>query len=113
MQIMHGKKKIKSEYEFFGFKNNRLNYKCKECGKRCTKLIHEAIKYFPIMYEFCNGDLNKLVLLLRKGVYPYEDTNGWEKFDETSFPDKKVFYSELNLEILQIKTMHMVKKYLK
>ena len=33
MQIMHGKKKIKPACEFIGFKNNRLNYRCKEYGK--------------------------------------------------------------------------------
>ena len=50
------------------------------------------------MYQFCNGDLNKFVLLRRKGVYPYEYMDSWERFDETSLPDKKYFYSELNLE---------------
>ena len=50
------------------------------------------------MYQFCNGKLNKFVLLLRKGVYPYEYMDSWERFDETSLPNKKAFYSELNLE---------------
>ena len=36
------------------------------------------------------------VLLLRKGVYPYEYMNSWERFDETSLIDKKAFYSKLN-----------------
>ena len=40
--------------------------------KKCYKLINEAIKNFPNMYKFCNGSLNKFVLLLRKGVYPFE-----------------------------------------
>ena len=40
--------------------------------KKCSKLINRAIKNFPTMYQFCKGDLNKFVLLLRKGVYPYE-----------------------------------------
>ena len=49
-------------------------------------------------YQFCNGDLNKFVLMLRKGVYPYEYMDSWEKFDETFLPPKKYFYSELNEE---------------
>ena len=44
------------------------------------------------------GDLNKLVLLLRKGVYPYEYMDSWERFDETSLPDEKAFYSKINYE---------------
>ena len=37
-------------------------------------------------------------MLLRKGVYPYEYMGSWEKFNETSLPDKEAFYSELNKE---------------
>ena len=36
-------------------------------------------------------------MLLRKVVYPYEQTDNWERFNETKLPDKKSFYSELNL----------------
>ena len=90
--------KNKSKCNFIGFRNNRLNYKCKECGKRCSKLINEAIKNFLIMYQFCNGDLNQFVLLLRKGLYHYEYMDSCERFNETSITDKKDFYSELNLE---------------
>ena len=92
------RKKTKSECEFIGFKNDRLHHKCKECGKRYTKSINGLIKKFPRIYKFCNGDLNKFVLLLRKGVYPYEYMDSWESFDETSLPDKKAFCSELNLQ---------------
>ena len=92
-------RKIKSECDFTGFKNNKLNYKCKECGKRCLMSIKGLIKKFPNMYRFCNGSINKFVLLLRKVVYPYEYMDSWERFNETSLPDdKKVFYSKLNLE---------------
>ena len=91
------RKNIKSECNFIGFKNNILNYRCKECKRTSTKSINELIKKFPRMCQFCNGDLNEFVLLLRKGVYPYEYMDSWERFDETSLPDKKYFYSELNL----------------
>ena len=48
-------------------------------------------------YQFCNGDINKFVLLLRKDIYLYESMDSWERFDETLL-DKKYFYSKLNLE---------------
>ena len=92
------RKNIKSECNFIGLQNNRMNYRCKECKGTSTKSINELIKKFPKMYQFCNGDLNKFVLLLRKGVYPYEYMDSWERFDETSLPNKKHFYSELNLK---------------
>ena len=37
-----------------------------------------------------------LSLLLRKGVYPYEYINDWEKINET--PEKEDFYKHLNIE---------------
>ena len=36
--------------------------------------------------------------MLRKGVYPYEYMDDWEKFKETSLPEKEDFYSHLNME---------------
>ena len=37
-------------------------------------------------------------MLLRKGVYPYEYMNDWERFNETSLPEKEDFHSHLNME---------------
>ena len=56
------------------------------------------MKKFKNTYSFCNNNLNKFLLLLRKGVYPYEYMDSWERFNETSLPSKKEFYSNLNME---------------
>ena len=77
------RKNIKSECEFLGIKNNRLNYRCKECHGTSNKSINDLIERFPRMYKFCNGNLNKFVMLLRKGVYPYEYMDSWERYNET------------------------------
>ena len=37
-------------------------------------------------------------MLLRKVVYPYEYMDDWEKFNETSLPEKEDFYIHLNME---------------
>ena len=37
-------------------------------------------------------------MLLRKGVYPYEFMDDWEKFNEKSLTAKKELYSNLNMK---------------
>ena len=71
-------------------------YSCKKTYKK--DFNKELIERFANIYEFCNGDLNKFILLLRKGIYPYEYMDNWERFDETSLPDKESFYGSLNME---------------
>ena len=44
---------------------------------------YDPINKFKNTYEFCNKDISKFTLLLRKGVYPYEYMDSWERFDET------------------------------
>ena len=83
---------------FAGLKNDRLECKCRECGEKCHDSTNELINKFLSIYQFFNGDLNKFILLLRKGVYPYEGMDNWEKLDKTTIPPKETFYSKLNLE---------------
>ena len=90
--------KINSECYFVGLKNNSLIYRCKECKEKWKRPIEGLIRKFPSTYQFFNGQLNKIILLLWKGIYPFEDMDNWKKFDETTIPPKDTFYSELNLE---------------
>ena len=36
-------------------------------------------------------------LLIRKGIYPYEYMDDWDRFSETALPPKGAFYSKLNI----------------
>ena len=103
------RKKIRLNCEFIGFKNGKLNHKCKECKGSYTKLANESIKNFPTLYKSCNGDLNTF-FLLKKGIYPYEYMDSWERFDKNMIPTKEAFYSELNLENITDKYYEHVKK---
>ena len=71
-------------------KNNTLFFKCFKCKGRYRKDFDEdLIKVLASIYEFCDRDINKFILLLRKGIYPYEYMDSWERFDETVLPNKK------------------------
>ena len=37
-------------------------------------------------------------MLLRKGVYPYENMDEWETFNEKTLHEQEEFYSNLNVE---------------
>ena len=50
------------------------------------------------------------MLLLRKGVYPYEYMDDWDKFNEEKLPNN--FYSSLNMEdISEIDYIHALKVF--
>ena len=94
------REQINSKCEFDGLKDNRLSYKCRECREIWDDSISWLIRKFPSIYQFCNSDIKKFALLQRKGVYPYEYMDSWEKFDEIALPSKEVFDSNLNLEYI-------------
>ena len=72
-------------------------YKCLPCYKNYSKKLNEE-GIIKNAFKFSNNDINKFILLLRKGVYPYEYMDDWEKFNETTLPEKEEFYSNLNME---------------
>ena len=102
----HNDKKCETSYklfdcflEYMNFKDDLIEYKCLCCNKNYQQKFDEKLKErFFNTYKFSNHDNNKFILLLWKGVYPYEYMDDWEKFNETSLPEKEDFYSHLNME---------------
>ncbi|GFU97766.1 uncharacterized protein TNCV_2532391 [Trichonephila clavipes] len=52
-----------------------------------VKEFRETSKYFP---------KDKFNLVTRKGVYPYDYMDSWQKCEETKLPGKKDFYNKMN-----------------
>ena len=89
----------KSHLDYMSIKDDKLILRCFEYKKNHEKKINkELIKRFANTYEFCNKDINKFILLLRKGGYPDEYIDYWKRFDETALPDKEAFYSNFNMD---------------
>ena len=54
-------------------KDNSMKYNCLSCNKdNSNKIDEELQKIFKNTFKFSNIDINKFILLLRKGIYPYE-----------------------------------------
>ena len=49
------------------------------------------------LFEFEDYSDLQYDLLTRKGVYPYEYINSWDRFEETQLPPINAFYSNLNM----------------
>ena len=98
----------KSDISYMKVIDETLIFRCLNCKKNYKKKItKELIERFASTYKFCNNDLNKFVMLLRKGVYPNEYMTGWDKFNEASIPSKESFYSNLTMEnITEIDYIH-------
>ena len=61
--------------------------------KLVSNLPAEALKYTSKRFQ-----KEKLNLMARKGVYPYDYMDSFEKFNKTELPTKEEFYSILNNE---------------
>ena len=93
----------KSYLDYMSIKNNQLIPRCFECKKNYKKDFNkELMRRFANISEFCNGDINKFILLLRKRVYLYEYMDSWERFDEILLPRKEDFHSSVNMENITI-----------
>ena len=76
-----------------------IKCKCLSCNKDYSSKLDEKVKkWFKDTFQFPNNNVNKFILLLRKGVYPYEYIDDWEMFNESTLPEKGEIYSKLNME---------------
>ena len=75
--------------------------KCNDCHEGYGKCKPNKELIFK---KFLNLKLSHMdeqfILLLSKGVYPYEYMTSWEKFEETNLTPKEAFYSNLNMCII-------------
>ena len=80
---IHGDKCVdcKSDLSYMKVMDQTLIFRCFNCKKKYKKEINkELIERFASTYKF------------------YECMDGWDKFNETSLPNKESFYSNLTME---------------
>lgn len=66
---------------------------------------------FPNTYHYCNKDLEKFILSLRKGKMCHEYIGSWEKINGKSLPLKEKTFSELDIEEISVKDYRHAQKY--
>jgi hypothetical protein len=60
----------------------------------------DGLQAFPSLLSKCNSK-EEAELLLRKGVYPYDYMDSFDKFDESSLPSNEEFYSTIKKNIFR------------
>ena len=85
--------------EYTNFKDDLLNTYVYIVTKIINKsLMKNQRNNFLIDTNFLTMKTIKLFYCCENGVSSYEYMNRWEKFNQTSIPGKKDFYSYLNIE---------------
>ena len=96
--------KCKDNMEFIAIDEGFVaKFECKNCyySMKSRQLDERTLKYnFYNLYRYCGSDDDVFRLLLRKGVYPYEHMDSFERFNETKLPPIESFYSEFNLSAI-------------
>ena len=102
-----------SSLEYISAKNGKLLFECFDCKKRYSRKVSKKLtKKFKNTYRFCNEDIDKFMLLLRKGVYPYDYIDDWSRFDEETLPDQSDSYNSLNMEEITDIDIDMLERFL-
>ena len=70
-----------------------------QVNKWINQKVSKNAYILQFIFIFCNGDLNKFVLLLRKDVFPLSIWIAGKDLMKLHYLNKKYFYSELNLNL--------------
>lgn len=86
---------------FEQIKKNTIRFKFIDSFRFMAASLDQLSSILPsdkkmiLRQEFNNLDDGKLAMLERKGVFPYDFVDSWEKLDFNMLPDKDSFYSKL------------------
>ena len=98
------------KYITFSLGKLRFIDSCQHLLTELEKLVASKSKNSFHITERYLQDEEKLKLLLRKGVCPYEYMDAFERFNETSLPPKEAFYSTLKMEEITDKNYEHAKR---
>ena len=103
------------DYISFSIKVEVDKYMDKNCEEKFKEIELRFIDSFTFMSSSLDSLVNNLAkgdhkfwgfeeysdkqreLLLRKGIYPYEYMNSWDRFNDDRLPPREQFYSSLNM----------------
>ena len=75
--------------EYESASDDLMKYKWLSCNKDYPKnIVKKLTKQFRNTFKFSNNVINKLILLLWKGVYSYENMDEWNMLHKASLPKK-------------------------
>ena len=104
----------KSSLDYMITRDDQLIISCFECKKNYQKGFNKDLTNRSAnTYEFCNKDINRFILLLRKGIDPHEYIDCRERIDKKSLPVKEAFYSSLVMEGITSVDIGMRREYIK
>ena len=66
--------------------------------KLVENLAKEGSDAFKVTKKYI--DVDKIPLLLRKGIYPYDQMNSFDTFNDTHLPPREAFYNVLRDEYI-------------
>ena len=72
-QLYNNCSDCKNLLDYMVFKDDKIVFRCFESKKSTSKdFSNELIERLKNTYQLCENDNNKFLMLLRKGIYPYE-----------------------------------------